>query len=129
MNILYTIVRFLLGLMMIGSGIFMFVAGGFPTEYENQTAQAYMNAMEATGYFVPMLAIVKIICGLSFVTKRYMPLMLIIFMSISFNMVIFHLFLEPLTGFPAYFIFLMNVVLMVKHLPDYRNLIQSKSVA
>lgn len=129
MNILYTIVRFLLGFMMIGSGIFMLVVGGFPTEYENETAQLYMNGMEATGYFVPMLAIVKIICGLSFVTKRFIPLALIIFMPLSVNMVVFHLFLEPLTGFPAYFIFLMNVVLMVKHLPDYRNLLQAKTVA
>ena len=37
----------------------MFVAGGFPTEFEYETAQYFMNTMEATGYFVPMLAIVK----------------------------------------------------------------------
>ena len=126
MNIIYTIVRFILGFMMIGSGILMLVTGGFLTEYENETAQRYMHAMEETSYFVPMLAIVKIICGLSFVTKRLMPLALIIFMSLSLNMVMFHLFLEPLTGFPAYFIFLMNVFLMVNHLTDYRPLLRAK---
>lgn len=57
-----------------------------------------------------------------------MPLALIIFMSISINMVLFHLFLEPFTGFPAYFIFIMNVFLMVKHLPDYRHLLQMNTV-
>ncbi|MER2049504.1 MAG: hypothetical protein ABTA23_14755 [Solibacillus sp.] len=128
MNKLYTIVRFLLGFMMIGSGIFMFVAGGFPTEYENETAQLYMNAMEETGFFIPMLAIVKIICGLSFVTKRFMPLALLIFMSLAVNMVVFHIFLEPFTGFPAYFIFIMTVFLMVRNLPDYRNLLQAKAI-
>lgn len=55
---------------MIGSGIFMFVAGGFSTEHENETARL-----------------------------------------------------------PANFIFLINVVLMVKHLLDYRNLLQAKTVA
>ena len=128
MNKLYTVVRFLLGFMMIGSGIFMFVAGGFPTEYENETAQLYMNAMEETGFFIPMLAIVKIICGLSFVTKRFMPLALLIFMSLAVNMVVFHIFLEPFTGFPAYFIFIMTVFLMVRNLPDYRNLLQAKAI-
>ena len=93
---------------MIGSDIFIFVAGGFPTEHENETTQNYMNTMEATGYFVPMLAIVQIICGLSFITKRFMPFALIIFMSLTVNMVMFHLFLEPFTGFSAYFIFLIN---------------------
>ncbi|MEO4055441.1 hypothetical protein [Solibacillus sp. CAU 1738] len=114
---------------MIESGIFMFVAGGFPTEHENETAQYYMNTMEATGYFAPMLVIVEIICGISFITKRFMPFALIIFMSLSVNMVMFHLFLVPFTGCPAYSIFLMNVVLMVKHLLDYRNLLQAKTVA
>ncbi|MBD7945475.1 hypothetical protein MKZ20_19800 [Psychrobacillus sp. FSL K6-2684] len=128
MNKLYTIVRFLLGFMMIGSGIFMFVAGGFTTEYENETAQLYMNAMEETGFFIPMLAIVKIICGLSFVTKRFMPLALLIFMSLAVNMVVFHIFLEPFTGFPAYFIFIMTVFLMVRNFPDYRNLLQAKAI-
>lgn len=127
MNILYTIIRFILGIMMIGSGIFMLVIGGFPTEYDNEIAQQYMNAMEKTGYFVPLLAIVKIICGLSFVTKRFMPLTLVIFMSILLNMVLFHLVLEPFTGVPAYIIFMMNVFLMVKHLPDYQHLLQAKS--
>ncbi|MGE7024351.1 hypothetical protein [Solibacillus cecembensis] len=109
--------------------IFIFVAGGFPTEHENETAQYCMNTMEATGYLIPMLAIVKIICRLSFIAKRLMPFSLIIFMSLSVNLVMFHLFLEPFTGFPSNFIFLMNVVLMVKHLLDYRNLLQAKKVA
>ncbi|ASV69656.1 DUF3185 domain-containing protein [Cytobacillus kochii] len=125
-NILYTMIRLFLGIAMIGSGAMMLVISGFPTEYENATATLYMNAMEETVYFVPFLAIVKIICGLAFVSKRFMPLALIVFISISINMVAFHLFLEPLTGVPAYFIFAMNVYLMVKHLPDYRNLLQAK---
>lgn len=88
-----------------------------------------MNKMESPGYFVPMLAIVNIICGLSFIAKRLMPFSLIIFKSLSVNLVMFHLFLEPFKGFPANFLFLMNVVLMVEHLLDYRNLLQAKTVA
>ncbi|MGE7843779.1 hypothetical protein ACQKNX_23730 [Lysinibacillus sp. NPDC093712] len=82
-----------------------------------------MNTMEPTGYFVPMLAIIKINCGLSFITKRLMPFSLIIFMSQSVDLVVFHLFLKPFTGFPANYFFLMKVVLMVKHLLDYRSLL------
>ena len=126
-NVLYTIIRIVLGLMMMGSGAMMLVMGEFPTEYNNATATLYMNAMEETAYFLPFLAIVKIICGLAFVTKRFVPLALLIFMSLSINMVVFHLFLEPFTGVPAYLIFAMNIFLMVKHLPDYRNLLQAKS--
>ena len=38
--------------------------------FKSETAQLYMHAMEETSYFVPLLAIVKIICGLSFITKK-----------------------------------------------------------
>lgn len=129
MNKLYTIIRIVLGGMMIGSGIMMLVLGGFPTEYGNAVAAQYMNTLVDMKYFVPLLAIVKILCGLSFATKRFMSMGLVIFASISLNMVLFHIFLEPVTGIPAYLIFAMNIYLMVKHLPHYKALLQSKQLA
>jgi len=54
-----------------------------------------------------------------------MPFSLIIFMSLSVNLVMFHLFLEPFTGFSANSLFLMKVVLMEKHLLIYRSLLHA----
>lgn len=62
-----------------------------------------------------------------FLIKRLMPFSLIIFMSLSVNLVMFHLFLELFTGFSANSLFLMKVVLMVKHLLIYRSLLHAKN--
>ena len=127
MNKIYTIARIVFGLMMIGSGLAMLILGGFPTEYENAIAQVYMNALEETGFFIPLLAIVKIVCGVAWVSNRFVPLALVIFMPVSVNMVIFHLALEPLTGVGAYVIFILNIYIMVKNLPSYKMLLKSKT--
>lgn len=123
-----TIIRIIFGLMMIGSGIGMFVLGGFPIEYENPSADQYMVALVETGYFVPFLAVVKIVCGLAFFTNRFVPLALIIFMPVSINMVVFHISLEQITGVGAYMILAMNVYLMVKNIEAYRPLLKMKSL-
>lgn len=125
-NLVSTIVRVIFGVMMVGSGIGMIVLGGFPIEYENATANQFMQAMVETGYFVLFLALVKIVCGIAFITNRFLPLALVIFMPVSINMVMFHIFLEPITGIGAYIVLAMNVYLMVKNIEAYRPLLKMK---
>lgn len=125
-NLVSTIVRVIFGVMMVGSGIGMIVLGGFPIEYENAAANQFMQAMVETGYFVLFLALVKIVCGIAFITNRFLPLALVIFMPVSINMVMFHIFLEPITGIGAYMVLAMNVYLMVKNIEAYRPLLKMK---
>ncbi|MEK4424650.1 hypothetical protein [Solibacillus sp. FSL K6-1523] len=125
-SLFYKIVRIIFGVMMVGSGIGMIILGGFPIEYENIAANQYMTALVDTGYFVLFLALVKIVCGIAFITNRYLPLALIIFMPVSVNMVVFHIFLEQLTGFGAYFILIMNTYLMFKNIDAYRPLLKMR---
>ncbi len=125
-NRVATIVRIIFGVMMVGSGIGMIILGGFPIEYENASANQFMQAMVETGYFVLFLALVKIVCGIAFITNRFLPLALIIFMPVSINMVVFHIFLEQVTGIGAYMILLMNVYLMVKNIEAYRPLLKMR---
>lgn len=124
--LIYKIVRIFFGVMMIGSGIGMIVMGGFPIEYENESANQFMQAMVDTRYFVLFLALVKIVCGLAFITNRFLPLALVIFMPVSVNMVIFHIFLEPMTGVGAYMVLIMNLFLMFKNIEAYRPLLKMK---
>ncbi|MFF3101164.1 hypothetical protein [Viridibacillus arvi] len=125
-NLVSKIVRIIFGVMMVGSGIGMIVLGGFPIEYENVSANQFMQAMVETGYFVLFLALVKIVCGIAFITNRFLPLALVIFMPVSINMVMFHIFLEPVTGIGAYMVLIMNAYLMVKNIEAYRPLLKMK---
>ncbi|ARB76943.1 MULTISPECIES: DoxX family membrane protein [Staphylococcus] len=119
-------IRIIFGILIIGSGLAM-LFGLIPTDmYQSQPANHFMQAMYDTGYFYPFLAIVKIVCGLCIVTNRYSYVALIIFMPVAINMVMFHLFLAPAEGLPAYLILAMNVYLMVHRLPVYRLILRKK---
>jgi hypothetical protein len=68
-------------------------------------AAAFMGAMAATGYFLPVLKIVEIVGGVMLVTRRFVPLALVLLAPVVVQIVLFHLFLEP-SGLP------LGIVLM-----------------
>lgn len=123
---IYTILRIVFGLMITGSGIGMLFGLTADMEYPSASANDFMNALEATGYFMPFLAIVKISCGLALTFNRFAKVALVIFMPVSINMVMFHIFLEFASGIPAYVILALNTYLLFKNLDDYRSMLKIK---
>lgn len=123
---IYTILRIVFGLMITGSGIGMLFGLTADMEYPSASANDFMNALEATGYFMPFLAIVKIACGLALIFNRFAKVALVIFMPVSINMVMFHIFLEFASGIPAYVILALNTYLLFKNLDDYRSMLKIK---
>src|SRR3989344_5984693 len=57
-------------------------------------ALAFLQALGDTGYMNYIMGIIQILVGLMFITRRYVALGAVILMPISFNIVIFHLFLD-----------------------------------
>lgn len=120
---MYTGVRILLGLILLGSGIG--VLAGFEPPYEGETARV-LNALFDTGYLMQCVAVVKVVCGLALLSNRFVKLALVVFMPVSLNMVLFHVFLEFETGIGGYMIFLLNLILLFMHAKDYRTLLSMK---
>lgn len=125
-NKFYTIARIIFGFMITGSGIAMLLGLTANMEYPNASANNFLNAFEAAGYFMPFLGIVKIICGLALIFNRFAKLALVIFMPVSINMTMFHIFLEFAAGIPAYVILALNTYLLFKNLDDYRSMLTIK---
>ncbi|ADG40970.1 MULTISPECIES: DUF3185 family protein [Leuconostoc] len=123
-NLVYIAVRSLFSLILIVSGSTMLYLGGkSPVSYTVKAAQNFSDAFENTGYFFYFIGIVMVIIGLLVILNKYVALALVIFMPVSINMVLFHLFLMPQSGIPAYFVLLMNAYLMFKNLDKYRPLL------
>lgn len=89
------IARYVLGLAFFvfgGAGLFNL----FPAPPDMPAAlQAFTNAITATGYFVPVLKSIEVLCGLLLLIGIAPPLMLVILAPISIHILLVHVFLTP----------------------------------
>jgi len=107
MKYVHHTIRILTGL------FFLFVAGskfGFLPSAVNRPEMFtpegwdFISAIDATGYMFPIVGIVSLICGLAFLSNRYVAFAAVILMPITVNFALFHMFLGfPITS-PFYFI-------------------------
>ena len=83
------------------NGLLMALTGnGFiPMPEMPEKAGALMGAMAATGYFLPVLKVVEITGGVLLLTRRFVPLALVLLAPVIVQIFLFHLFLEP-SGLP-----------------------------
>ena len=93
MNNVCTIARYLLGLTFIVFGLNGFL-NFIPMEAPTGEAAAFLGALAATGYMLPMIMLTQIAAGLMLVTNRYTMLALLLLAPIVVNIVAFHLFLN-----------------------------------
>ncbi|MDQ6420465.1 DoxX family membrane protein [Paenibacillus sp. LHD-117] len=121
---LYTILRVVFGFMLVGSGFGMLFGFTTDMEYPSASATAFMDSMDAAGYFFPFVGVVKIICGLAILLNRYAKAALVVFMPVSVNMAIFHLSLDFASGIAAYMIIALNTYLLFKNIEGYRSMLQ-----
>ena len=88
------IARVLLGLIFLITGlnkIFWFA----PVPPMSAGMTSFMNALKATGYFMPFLGIVEIIAGSLFLVNRLLAFALILLAPVLLNILMVHIFLEP----------------------------------
>ena len=122
----YHALRIVLGLIIISSGAgVLFNLMPMP-EFSSVPANEFMESFEETGYFLPFLSIVKIACGIALLSNRFVQLALVIFIPVSINMMMFHIFLDMKSIMGALMIFTLNVALLFANLKDYRSILKVK---
>ncbi len=86
--------RWLLGLPLVAFALLgLFHPMESPPELA-EGAKAFSRALQATGYMMPMIAIVQLVGGLMLLTNRFVPLALLLLAPFFLNSVLFHVFLE-----------------------------------
>lgn len=115
--------RILLGLMLVASGIITFL--NLPTPYTG-AAGAFMEALAATSYMLPLIGTLKILTGISLLTNRYAALMLVAFLPVTINMVLFHIFLDPATIAGSLIILVLHLYLAGAYKEQYRPLFKAR---
>lgn len=118
-----TILRMILGLGLLVFGLNKFL--NIIKLFEMPPAAAnFMESLEATGYAFYLVAILEIAVGLMLLFKKWVPFALILLAPLSFNILLFHIFLDVSDIAVAIVIFSFNVILIYKHWKAYRPLFQ-----
>src|SRR4051795_1159947 len=110
MKIAVIIVRILMGLVFVFSAaVVLFKL--FPQPELKGDVKTFMTGLETTRYFIPLLKITELVCGVAFIVGRFVPLATVVIFPIILNILLFHTFVAR-EGLPvAILLFLANLFL------------------
>lgn len=84
---------------LLGAAFFIFGLNGFvqfiPLPAKPAAADAFLGAMFATGYLLPLVKATEVVGGLLLLSGRFVPLALVLLAPVIVNIVAFHVFLDP----------------------------------
>jgi uncharacterized membrane protein YphA (DoxX/SURF4 family) len=126
MKIATIIVRTLMGLLFLFASITYLFKLITPPPAEG-AMKIFGDGLEASVYIMPTVKVIELICGLAFVSGRFVPLASILIAPIIVNIFFVHTFLD-LTGLPvAAFLVLANIFIAYVHRDNYKPLFQASA--
>lgn len=114
----HSIIRLSAGLLLIFVGLDKFF-GFYPLPTGSAEADAFVSALEATGYMMPLVATVETLAGTAFLSGRYVALAAVVAAPVSVNAFLFHLFLSPAAMIPTTLLFLLNILIIINERQKY----------
>lgn len=125
MKIAMIIVRTLLGLLFLFASIAYFLKL-FPEPVLTGDMKIFNDGLTASGYLIPLLKTIELLCGIAFVTGRFVTLAALLIAPIAVNIFCVHAFLDP-KGLPiAIFVVAANLFLGWYYRANYKSLFTAK---
>jgi putative oxidoreductase len=98
----------------------------FPKPELTGVTKTFNEGLESVGYFMPLLKITELVCGLAFVSGYFVPLATVLIAPIIINIFMFHLLIDR-TGLPvAIFLVLANIFVAYYYGDAYKGLLKAK---
>ena len=121
MKVATIIVRMLMGLMYLFASIVVLFHLVKQPELSGREKQ-FMDGIMATGYFMTLLKVTELMCGLALVSGWFVPLAVVVIFPITLNILFYHSFVAP-EGLPvAIPLMLANLFLAYACRNNYRLL-------
>lgn len=128
MKIAIIVVRVLLGALFVFSAVvvlFNIKMGEMPKL--GPEATAFMTGLMATGYFMKLLKITELVCGILLIVNRWAPLATVMLFPISLNIIFYHVYLTEAKDVPmSVFVLLANLFLAYAYRKNYAGLLATK---
>ncbi|WP_293890200.1 DoxX family protein [Flavobacterium sp.] len=120
MKIATIVIRVLIGLLLLFASISFFLKL-VPEPVTTGDFKAFQLGLVASTYLMPLAKAIELLCGLSYVTGKYVTLANIIILPITINILLINYFLAP-EGLPiAIPIFLGNLFLIYRYWDNYKT--------
>lgn len=120
-----TIVRILLGLMLVIFGLNKFLQF-MEMPPMPEAAGEFMGALVKSGYVMVIVAVVEIIAGILILVNKFQALALVILFPVLLNAFLFHLFLDIKGIGGSAFAIVMNIFLLYANKEKYKELFSIK---
>jgi len=126
MKVAVIIVRLLVGLMFLFASITYFLnVGQTPPEFTGST-KAFMEGIAASGYILPVAKVFELLCGLAFVSGRFVGLAVVLIFPIAVNILLINAIHMPAGLVIAAPLFLGILFLAFANLEKYKPLLEAK---
>jgi putative oxidoreductase len=89
------VARLLLGLIFFVFGLNFFLHFIPNNTQPEGKAAAFLGGLFQTGYLFPLIKVIEVLAGAFLLAGFFVPLVLVILMPITVNIILFHSFLEP----------------------------------
>ena len=125
MKIATIILRILMGALFIFASVSYFL-DLVPQPEVGGDMKVFNDGLAASGYLMPLVKAIELICGIAFVLGRFVPLATVVIFPVVVNIVSVHVFLAP-EGLPvALFVLAVNLLLAYRNKAVYQPLFKSK---
>lgn len=125
MKIASFIVRTLIGLLFLFASVTYFL-NLFPQPDLQGKLKLFTDGIGAAGYLMPLVKTIEFVCGIAFVSGRFMPLAIVLIAPITINILLVHAFLAP-EGLPIVIpLFLGILFLAYVYRENYKPLLAAK---
>jgi len=124
MKIATVAVRVLMGLVFLFASITYFFKLITPPP-STGALKAFSDGLDAAVYLMPTVKVVELLCGIAFVSGRFVPLATVLIAPIIVNIVLVHAFMAP-SGLPlAGFLVAANCFLASRYRDAYKGLLKA----
>ena len=114
-------IRTVIGILLILVAIAYFF-NLMPDLESNGNFKAFQLGLISSVYLMPMVKIIELLCGISYISGKFVSLSNIMVLPVSINIMFINFFLNP-NGIPlALFVFLGNLFLIYSYRKNYKPL-------
>jgi uncharacterized membrane protein YphA (DoxX/SURF4 family) len=125
MKIATLIVRTLIGLLLLFASVSFFLKL-VPEPVTTGDFKAFQVGLIASTYLMPLAKAIELLCGISYVSNRYVTLANIAILPVTLNILLINIFLSPENIPIGLFVFLGNLFMIYRHWDNYKPLFKAK---
>lgn len=94
MKITIVIVRTLIGLLFLFASVAYFL-NLIPQAEMTGNMKLFSDGIAASGYLMPLVKTIELLCGIAFITGKFVPLAIVLIAPIAVNILLINAFLAP----------------------------------